>query len=289
MELPRLILKEVYNFNIVQYGGKFYGLAIDVGNLRLESISSHDLNELTVQGKIVSDPDLEKLILRLQTLRPIAPQHLSVSIQNIRQWGRRKLSGLLRRLNRVYLRIRYKFTYAVLPRLFFYARVLVQPKFSILVPTRGRSSRCNQMIIRMLETARRPHLVEFLLLVDEDDPEPYETVLRPLMQTRQVRLFRRPPTPMSGERYNFLASQAKGSIFMYAADDIVFHTYGWDLIIANEYAIYADEIVLCSDRGSEVPLHGFISARSYRLLGYIFPPYFVYCFSYLWMGSHHRE
>ena len=157
----------------------------------------------------------------------------------------------------------------------------LNPEISICVPSRGRPKQLNAMIETSLDLAKNTQGIEFLIYADDDDlsmanfSHPMATVLRGKRQA-------------ISKMTNLLASISKGSLIMYAADDIVFRTKNWDSTVLQHYANSDNKICLIhgEDLGQDanrIATHAFISRDLYKLLGYILPNYFRADFCDTWM------
>lgn len=275
---PRLLEENLYGYNIIEYNQKFYALKQDIGEICLDKIADEHLNTL-VANKIcyvTDDLRLTKInILEHQKgLRPKLEKTLLKTSASMHRIWKGAPRSLLRLLNHLLFKL------SLLPMHLLNKKLI---HITILLPSRGRAKRCKDMIQDFLKKAKNPYGIEFLVLVDQDDTDDYESTLHNFTRKYFVRITRSTPTAISGERYNQLAALARGEILMYAADDIVMHTLNWDELIWQYYNLFPDKILLCSDGGSEIPLHGFISKVSYNLLGYIFPPYFRYGYNDIWL------
>jgi glycosyltransferase involved in cell wall biosynthesis len=93
---------------------------------------------------------------------------------------------------------------------------------SILTPTRERPENVRRLIASVVSTAKEPLNVELLFYVDHDDQTFPEDVL-----SDNVRLIRGPRMWLSLLQ-NVLYASSRGEIVMYAGDDLVFETFGWD-------------------------------------------------------------
>jgi hypothetical protein len=157
----------------------------------------------------------------------------------------------------------------------------LKPEISICVPSRGRPLQLKAMIESSLNLAESTEGIEFLIYADDDDlsmtkfSHPSATVLRGKRQTISTMT-------------NLLASVSRGSLIMYAADDIIFRTENWDSLVLEHYANSVHKICLIhgEDLGQDankIATHGFISRDLYKLLGYILPNFFKADFCDTWM------
>ena len=157
----------------------------------------------------------------------------------------------------------------------------LNPKISICVPSRGRPHKLKAMIESSLSLAKNSEEIEFLIYADDDDlsmsnfSHPNAIVLRGKRQA-------------ISKMTNFLASISRGSLIMYAADDIIFRTKNWDLIVFEHYVSSPHKVCLIhgEDLGQnaiKIATHGFISRDLYNLLGYLLPNFFKADFCDTWV------
>lgn len=139
----------------------------------------------------------------------------------------------------------------------------------------------------MIASARATAFVapEIVCYIDEDDPS-YEGDFGPVK-------FVRGPRIVLSNMWNKCAAAATGDIFGQMNDDIIFRTRGWDLDVENEFAAWADRIVLVhgsdgshhpSGRGEFGP-HPFLHRRWAETLGYVTPPYFSSDYGDTWLND----
>lgn len=133
-------------------------------------------------------------------------------------------------------------------------------KISLIVASRGRPDRYVEMASSAQKLADRPGLLEFVLGVDDDDP----TARRyPWHITTQ-----RAPVPAL---YESLARRASGELLMFASDDIVFRTPGWDEIVRHQFMAVPDRLLLAytnDGRNREKVEHFIVSREWVAALGW---------------------
>lgn len=111
---------------------------------------------------------------------------------------------------------------------------------SICLPTRERPDAFKAMCRSALDMASDPNDIEFVSYHDYDDQSAYEYIGN---HTRIVsgKLL---PTQMYNECYKL----AKGPLYLFLPDDIVFETKDWDKQVKGVFDRYPDKIVLvCPD------------------------------------------
>jgi hypothetical protein len=102
------------------------------------------------------------------------------------------------------------------------------PKFSVLIPSRGRAAFLMDCVDNILTRAKHPDDVEVLVRFDDDDPTVNEVQLP--TQVRQI-VGARPDGGYVNIHllYNELAQVATGQYFIIFNDDARFKTDGWDV------------------------------------------------------------
>jgi len=112
------------------------------------------------------------------------------------------------------------------------------PALSLIVPTRGRPHLLAQFIRSLIATTRRPHQVEVVLVVDEDDAVPGVRAPFP------VRSVVGPPGRTMGELNRAGYAAARGEFVMLLNDDVVARTRGWDSVVLKCFRRFPDPIAL---------------------------------------------
>lgn len=99
---------------------------------------------------------------------------------------------------------------------------------SILLPSRGRPAQLERFLDSVEEYADKPHRVEVIVRLDEDDTAPYklETLAR-----SNVKALVGPAGAGMGRMTNECFALASGHIIMLAGDDMVFRTDGFDTMV----------------------------------------------------------
>ena len=150
---------------------------------------------------------------------------------------------------------------------------------SLLLPTRKRPHRLKTFIesVRQTESNRS----EICVYVDWDDTsyalEDFRT---------DAKMFFGPKEILS-DYWNVLAKNATGEILMLCADDLVFKTQHWDLIVEDAFAKVGDRIILVygddGKNGNNFATHPAISRKWVQTLGHMTGSGFSSGFADTWM------
>jgi glycosyltransferase involved in cell wall biosynthesis len=151
-------------------------------------------------------------------------------------------------------------------------------KISICCPTRGRPENIRRLINSIGETTSV--LPEVVVYMDDDD----ETEL----PATGLKIIRGPRKTLS-DCWNDCAKAATGDILMFAGDDIVFKTKGWDRMVINTFESHPDKFIFVHGDdghwGNQFGTHGFIHRKWYEAVGYLLPPYFVSDYGDTWLND----
>lgn len=145
------------------------------------------------------------------------------------------------------------------------------PIFSILCPTRGRPENVRRFIDSIKYNCDNFNNIEILFYVDDDDTEfPNEVLDYNIKKITGRRIW-------ISLAWNVLYVHSRGSIFMYAGDDLVFKTKGWDTIVFETFETFKDRILLVYGNdngwhGSKIAIHGFVHSNWVNALGYFTYP-----------------
>ena len=161
---------------------------------------------------------------------------------------------------------------------------------SVLVPSRGRVEPLSQAIGTASAMATHPTAIEFVIWLDDDDPEldhylsRYQTPHRHIIRVRHIV----GPRTLLSECWNRCADFARGEILMHGGDDIVFQTPGWDQQVRDAFAASQDKILLVqgdelSPNREALATHGFLHRRWVETVGYFLPPLFSCDWNDVWL------
>lgn len=156
---------------------------------------------------------------------------------------------------------------------------------SILCPTRKRPQNITRFVESIVNTVSDINNVELLVYIDDDDQESIpalsaaaEKVSVNAVQGNQL---------IGSQMYNELGKMSNGNIIMFAADDVVFGTPKWDVLVQNEFDKYEDKILFVyGDDGFQkgrIGTHGFIHRYWMEILGYVLPPKLASAYTDEWV------
>lgn len=142
----------------------------------------------------------------------------------------------------------------------------------ILIPTLARPHRLKQTIDSIQATAET--FVNIIIYVDSDDEKTtraiddhyFEGDLKFVIGGKRI----------LSECWNELFRQSAGRILFLGADDIIFETHGWDLLVIKHFKQNLISLLYGDDcwQGNKLSTHPFISRAAANILGYFVPPYF---------------
>lgn len=142
---------------------------------------------------------------------------------------------------------------------------------SICLPTRSRPELFKRFCVSVLDGASDPDNIEFVVYRDNDDDSVYEYI----GNRKEVVGDRILQSAMYNECYKV----AKGPIYMFAADDIVFNTKDWDKYVINAFENSADKIIFAYPNDENYRARfgttGFLHKNWIDTVGYFLPPYFA--------------
>ena len=163
---------------------------------------------------------------------------------------------------------------------------LRRARISALCPTRNRIAEFRRMLDSLRFTARNP--VEVVIYVDDDDP-----VRERYKQIEGVKCIIGPRISAITQCWNECFKVATGDIFMQGNDDVIFRTPGWDEMVTQEFAAYADKILMVHgsdlgyhhDHGNKFGPHPFVHRRWIETVGYFIPPWFCSDWGDTWVND----
>jgi hypothetical protein len=143
------------------------------------------------------------------------------------------------------------------------------------------------MMSSAINTAADHERLQFVAYVDDDDEETLRRFSEPDFEGFNLVVHRAPRIVMS-DMWNALIPDANGEILMLAADDLVFRSLGWDLMVGRAFADCEDRILYAhgddlSGAGQFYGTHGFVHRRWIDTLGYFSGPGFSADFADLWV------
>lgn len=158
----------------------------------------------------------------------------------------------------------------------------MNPRISILCPTRGRPASVKRLIQSAFDTAYGD--IELIFYCDDDDPFFEANLAAGDGEAVQFLLGHR---KVLSQCWNVCSEHAKADILMHCGDDIIFRTPGWDDLIVAEFEKVPDKILLVHGddgiQGGNVATHGFLHRRWMETVGYFVPPYFASDWNDMWL------
>jgi len=141
------------------------------------------------------------------------------------------------------------------------------------------------MVDSIVRTISDINNVELLVYIDDDDVESIPALVA---AAEKISINAIQGNKMPGSQmYNAIFKEAKGDIIMFSADDIVFNTPNWDLLVQKEFDAYEDKILLVYGndgyQNGRIATHGFIHRYWVELVGYVLPPKLASAYTDEWM------
>lgn len=153
-------------------------------------------------------------------------------------------------------------------------------RIALLTPTRGRPDQCRRMIESAKATSSSKISVHLYVTFDDPLKDDYKDI-------GYSSITYGPDYP-TVHKWNELAEHYCGddvSLFMLAADDMVFATPGWDTALIEHYEALKEKChvyhLLDSRDASGFP-HPIISREYIDAMGYFIPPIFLHWFADTW-------
>ncbi len=145
---------------------------------------------------------------------------------------------------------------------------------SILCPTRKRPQNITRLVDNIVATVSNVQNIEFLVYIDDDDEESIPA-LQYAAEKLNVNAVQGNKL-IGSQMYNELGKLAQGDIIMFAADDIIFKTPNWDVIVQKEFDDIEDKILFVYGEDGfqkgRIGTHGFVHRHWVDILGYVLPP-----------------
>ena len=145
---------------------------------------------------------------------------------------------------------------------------------SIIFPTRNRPNNVIRFVDSIFATADSVKNIQLCIYIDDDD-----TASVPALQQIAERIDTQAlqgNLKIGSHMYNELYRIATGDLFMFAADDIVFRTKGWDSIVTKKFDEHPDKILFVYGEDGfqhgRIGTHGFIHNNWIETVGYVLPP-----------------
>jgi hypothetical protein len=160
---------------------------------------------------------------------------------------------------------------------------------SILIPTKGRHDRLQNLLENIFSTAFEPSKVEVCFYVDNDDISTIG-VLEKIKKDFNI-FFTKGENVVFSDMWNKCAEIASGEFFMICGDDVVFETQHWDKKILEAFDKFkpsyigyvAVNDVIHAD--GSLGVHGVVHRNWYKVLSYVTPKIFIYNYADNWVDD----
>lgn len=150
---------------------------------------------------------------------------------------------------------------------------------SLLTPTYRRASRLKEMV----ESARATAAGEFEIVAAADDDD-FETLSA--LKEMNIKVNSGPLLTKKAP-WNRASEISSGDILMMCADDVIFKTSGWDLIIEEAFSASTDKILMAygddGHHGEKFSAFPIISRKWMEITGYFTHPAFPGEMTDLWL------
>ena len=154
-------------------------------------------------------------------------------------------------------------------------------KVSLLTPTRKRPELMLKMARSALATGNN---FEFVFYIDEDDTLSDSGIAQ--LPAAIVTVVRGPRIPC-GQCWQKCFEVSTGDILMMCADDLIFHTPGWNYLVGAEFEVVPDRIMFVFGNDGiqfeALGTHGFVHRRWTEAVGYFTTPHFLSYYNDTWM------
>ena len=144
---------------------------------------------------------------------------------------------------------------------------------SILIPTRKRAKKLKAMYESLHHMTSESNNVEVLLYIDEDDVQSIKFVDNNKDKfTIPIKHIVGPRVSL-GEACNELFKISSGDLIMGGADDIVFRTKNWDVLLEHNFKFVKDKVCLFSlndlyQDPAKLATHPVISRKALDVFGH---------------------
>lgn len=156
----------------------------------------------------------------------------------------------------------------------------------LLIPSRGRYLRLLETLKSAKATASHPYNLHAIIYLDDDDAANYGK-LHVLNKT----------TVIVGEQdilsraWNTCFHAGNGKIVMHCADDIIFESKGWDIMVEDHFKDYTLSCLYGADghQDKNCPTHSFTLRDAANKIGYYLPPYFTADWNDVWLMEVYKK
>jgi len=159
-------------------------------------------------------------------------------------------------------------------------------RISLLVPTRGRPDNIVRLLNSLHETS---HVMPEIVFRIDDDDEASKSALDQLRASGEPVEYVCGPRGTMTTYWNEASTIARGDVMMFAADDLVFRTKGWDSLVRKTFDEHPDKLIFAHGDdgywGAKFGTHGFLHRKWVDAIGYVLPPYFSSDFGDTWIND----
>lgn len=148
---------------------------------------------------------------------------------------------------------------------------------TLCCPTRERPERFAEMVASARDTATNH--IEIIAVLDVDDPRADD-------YSGSVCYIKSAPESVHSDLWNQAWRYGTGDTAGLVGDDVVFRTPGWDVAVADSFALWPDRIgMVYTENGTREnrPEHPFVSREWINAAGFFTPPYFRSWFADRWL------
>ena len=171
-------------------------------------------------------------------------------------------------------------------KIIYFARTFLTKKdmrnitISILCISRERPKKLKNLLKSISEKTKNQKNIEFLLLIDKDDPEIFDYIKLIEEYKKKINIkFYKSELKINSERINFLAKQSKNEIIFNTNDDMHIETNLWDEILNSEAVKFNRNEPFCIWPNVDINKYKFlhcdfpiINRKWYEILDYLIFP-----------------
>jgi hypothetical protein len=161
-----------------------------------------------------------------------------------------------------------------------------ETRISLLMPTRGRPDNIVRLLKSLHDTS---HVMpQVICRIDDDDAEA-KSALDQLIAAGEPLDYICGPRATMTSYWNECAKATDAEIVMFAADDLIFRTKGWDSAVIKAFDSHPDQLIFVHGNdghwGNRFGTHGFLHRKWIDAVGYVLPPYFSSDYGDTWVND----